>query len=250
MIWLGAFLIALPGAAVDCESYMGAYGGSIQDEVTCWRQSHDIWEGVLAEAVSRIAELERVVETLTSTLLEGGPVSNMPSSAADFGLFEVSVPAGWIVDVSGGEPRLAGVGIPAGAPSADLRGVSTLVMTHPWTDEDPVPVTISVTVAPRMGGVSDHILWEDGVVGDLLPHIEEAYGGSAYWEDLGSARVGSEGYLREGGLEIDGIMAYRSATYTVFDTDTVYYVGLSAAPHIFGGYRDLLDMVYDTFEIN
>ena len=250
MIWLGAFLIALPGAAVDCESYMGAYGGSIQDEVACWRQSHDTWEGILVEAVSRIAELERIVETLTSTLLEGGPVSSMPPSAADFGLFEVAVPAGWIVDVSGGEPRLAGVGIPAGAPSTDLRGVSTLVMTHPWTDEDPVPVTITVTVSPRMGGVSEHILWEDRVVGDLLPYLGDVYGGSIYWENLGSARAGSESYLREGGLEIDGIMAYRSATYTVFDNDMVYYVGLSAPPHIFGVYRDLLDAVYDTFGIN
>ena len=152
----------------------------------------------------------------------------MPSSAADFGLFEVAVPAGYIVDVSGGEPRLAGVGIPAGAPSTDLRGVSTLVMTHPWTDEDPVPVTITVTVSPRMGGVSEHILWEDRVVGDLLPYMGDVYGGSIYWENLGSARAGSESYLREGGLEIDGIMAYRSATYT--DDDMVYYVGLSAPP--------------------
>ena len=250
MIWLGAFLIALPGAAVDCESYMGAYGGSIQDEVSCWRQSHDTWEGILAEALSRIAELERVVETLASAVLEGGPVSGMPASAADFGLFEVAVPAGWIVAVSGGEPRLAGVAVPAGASSVDLRGVSTLVMTHPWTEEYPVPVTISVTVAPRMGGVSQHILWEDGVVGALLPYLGDIYGGSAYWEDLGSARVGSEAYMREGGLEIDGIMAYRSVTYAVYDTNTVYYVGLSAPPHVFGEYRDLLDTVYDTFEIS
>ena len=51
-------------------------------------------------------------------------------------------------------------------------------------------------------------------------------------------------------LEIDGIMAYRSATHAVFDDDTVYYVGLSAPPHIFGVYRDLLDTVYNTFGIN
>ena len=67
---------------------------------------------------------------------------------------------------------------------------------------------------------------------------------------MGSARSGSEAYMREGGLEIDGIMAYRSATYTVFDDDTVYYVGLSAPPHVFDVYRDLLDAVYGTFGIN
>jgi hypothetical protein len=246
MIWLGAFLIALPGAAVDCESYVGAYDGSMQDEVSCWRQSHDIWEGLLSEALSRISELERMVGALST--VQGVPVSGMVSSAADFGLFEVVVPAGWIVDVSGGEPRLAGLAVPAGVSSADLRGVSTLVMAHPLTDEDPIPVILSVTVAPRMGGVSQHILWEDGVIGGVLPYVAELYGGLAYWDDLGSAR-GSESYLREGGLEIDGIVAYRSATYTVFDDDMVYYVGLSAPPHTFEGYRDLLDMVYDTFVI-
>ena len=109
-----------------------------------------------------------------------------------------------MADVSGGEPRLAGVGIPAGAPSADLWGVSTF-MTHPWTDEDPVPVTITITVSPRMGGVSDHILWEDVVVGDLLPYMVDVYGGSIYWENLGSARAGSESYLRQDMLEMDGI---------------------------------------------
>ena len=39
-------------------------------------------------------------------------------------------------------------------------------------------------------------------------------------------------------------MAYRPAAHMVFDTDMVYCVGLSAPPHVFDVYRDLLDAVY------
>ena len=88
------------------------------------------------------------------------------------------------------------------------------------------------------------------MAGDPLPYVGDVYGGPAYRNDPGSARAGSESYLREYMLEMDGTMAYRSATHAVFDDDMVYHVGLSAPPHIFGVYGDLLDAVYDTFGIN
>ena len=52
-----------------------------------------------------------------------------------------------------------------------------------------------------MGGVPGRI--PDGVVGDPLPHMG-VYGGS-YWNNLGSARAGSESHLREDMLGIYGI---------------------------------------------
>ncbi len=244
MLVLAAFLISVPGV-VDCN----AYGDSMQDEVACWRQSHQTWESMIYDALARIMELERVVEELSRLVLEDGRYGGEPMHAADFGAFSVAVPAGWIVEVSGGEPRVAGVAVPASA-HVELPGVSTLVMTHPATDEDAVPVTISVTVAPRVGNIPQHITWEDGIVAALTPHLTEEYGGSALWEDRGSARLGDYTYLREGSLEIDEIMAYRSATYTVFDGDEVYYIGLSAPPHVFGSHMGLLDAVYSTFRIN
>lgn len=247
MIWLGAMLIALPGVAADCESYM--FGDSLNDEVYCWRQSHDVWTMALSEALTRIYELEAMIQTLTGMLPEGGVPTSALFHAADFGRFNVGVPAGWIVDVSAGEPYLAGVAVPAGALPMDL-GVSTLVMTHPNTDEDPAPLVISVTASPRMGSITQHMQWEDIMVTSLLPQISATYGGVAYWEDLGSERLDAATYIRYGGLEVHDIMAYRSAVYVVFDADMVYYVGLSAPPHLYEPYRNLLDVVYGTFEIN
>ena len=247
MIWLGAMLIALPGVAADCEPY--AFGDSLNDEVYCWRQSYDVWTMAISEALSRIYELEAMIQTLAGMPPEGGVPTSVLFHAADFGRFDVGVPAGWIVDVSAGEPYLAGVAVPVGVLPADL-GVSTLIMTHPDTDEDPEPLVISVTASPRMGGTAQHMQWEDIMVTSLLPQISAAYGGAAYWEDLGSERLDTNTYIRYGGLEVHDIMAYRSAVYVVFDTDAVYYVGLSAPPHLYEPYRNLLDAVYGTFEIN
>ena len=247
MIWLGAMLIALPGVAADCESYM--FGDSLNDELSCWRQSHDVWTVAISEALSRIYELEAMIQTLTGMPPEGGVPTSALFQAADFGLFNVGVPAGWVVDVSAAEPYLAGVAVPSGALPGNT-GISTLTMTHPETDEDPIPLVISVTAAPRMGSAAQHMQWEDGVMIGILPRISTAYGGAAYWEDLGSERLDADTYVRYGGLEVHDIMAYRSATYEVFDADVVYYVGLSAPPHLYGPYRNLLDAVYGTFEIN
>lgn len=243
MIWL-ALLIALPGA-VDCESYMDVYEGTIHDEVSCWRQSYNVWEEVIAQVSARIVELEIMVDVLSAVIIENDSPQSL-SDAVDFGLFHVAVPTGWITDVYG-EPRIAGLLIPD---NTRIPGVSTLSMIHPATDEYPVPVAISVTVSPDAGGLARHIAWEDALVFSIMSDMEEKYDNVAYWSDLGSARAGSGAYLREGGLEIGGIMAYHSATYLAFDNNMAYYVGLSAPPHLFESYRGLLDDIYQTFEID
>ena len=245
-MWMFVFLISLPGATLDCS----LHGDSIQDEVACWRQSHDIWMGILAETLDHMVELSLMVETLAQIMLVDGHSGSLPHSTTDFGQFQIAVPTGWIVEVTGQKPWLAGMIVPAGVASEELWNVSTLVMTHPATDEYPTPLTITVTTAPRMGSLSQHTIWEDGILQLILPHLGKEYGGVADWEDLGSVRIDSDVYLREGGLEINDMMVYRSATYLIFDDDDAYYVGLSAPPHVFDLYKDLWDKTYDTFTIN